>query len=346
MATEPTAEDLESSRDPRFLRQRIKRQQGLVAFLQLARRIRIDNGTSPDLVDVAINQAEQELRGLIAADGGRIVPRKRAKAKSSETCTVYIDECGAHSLTAKEDFGAFCLASVIVRDQDLDVFDAKWRRWKRQNLGSENECVHEPDVRKRSAPFYRSDPKQQEELLSSLSKILAELEFCAIACVLRREQYVAEFGNDAMNCSLPQHGYLMTLHFTAERIALALQNNFGGAKARLILESRGPKEDAAMQYEFARLFLDGTAYLHPGYFRRQFFPGLEFGSKKDHLSGLEIADLLARPCADKVLDPTSSPERWEQFRSKFCIGEGETKHSILGLKIVPWDNVFKDLWKS
>jgi hypothetical protein len=342
---EPSPEELESSREHRVARQRIGRQQALVTNLRAALRLRLNNGLDTALVEPAVKQAEDELVELAKIVGGRIESRKKPKVSGTETCTIYIDECGAHSLTVKEDFGAFCLAAVIIRDQDLQVFEAKWKRWKLQNLGSETRRVHEPEVRKRREVFYRRDKARQEALIGSLSEILKELEYAAVVCVLHREKYVTQYGDASMDESLPHHGYLMTLHFMAERLALALQTQFGGARARLILEARGPKEDAEMQYEFARLFLDGTSYLAPDYFRRQFLPGLRFKSKDDHVAGLEIADLIARPCAEKVLDPTRNPERWEPVRAKLCQGV-ETKHSILGLKITPWDDAYKDLWKS
>lgn len=228
MSGKSTPEDLDQSREPRFGKQRTKRQQCVVGYLQLARRLRIDNGLSTEVIDRSINQAEQELTELASMAGGRIVPRKRAKVDSTETCTVYIDECGAHSFTAKEDFAAFSLAAVIVRDQDRPVLNAKWRRWKLQNLGSENALVHEPEVRRRLDTFYRPDPKEQRQLLDSLATILRELEFAAVVCVIRREAYAEQFGDKAMDCSLPEHGYLLNLHFVAERIALSLQNHFAG----------------------------------------------------------------------------------------------------------------------
>ncbi|HEY1682116.1 MAG TPA: DUF3800 domain-containing protein [Candidatus Tumulicola sp.] len=344
--TESSPEDLENSRDHRVLRQRIALQQVLVANLRLAKRSRIDLALDPALIEPALKQAEDELSNLTAQAGGRIEPRKKAKVDSIETCTVYIDECGTHSLMAKEEFGAFCLAGVIVRDKDLEAFEAKWKHWKLENLGAELRKVHEPDVRRRTGSFWLGkDTARQDKVIASLSEVLGELDYTAIACVLHREKYLEQYGDDVMDASLPRHGYLMTVHFLAERVAMALQHQFGGAKARLILESRGPKEDALIQYEFARLFLDGTAYLAPGYFRRQFFPGLEFKSKDDHVTGLEIADLVARPCADKVLDPRSDPARWQDVRKKLCQGQG-TKHSILGLKVVPWAAEYADLWKS
>ncbi|MGO9934138.1 MAG: DUF3800 domain-containing protein [Steroidobacteraceae bacterium] len=343
---DPSAEELEGCRDHRLTRQRLERQQALVLNLRAAHRLRVNTGLDSSLTGKALQQSEDELAELQKLAFGRIEHRKKPKINSSETCSIYIDECGTHSLTAKDDFKAFCLAAVIVRDADVDVFDASWKRWKLKYLGSESRKVHEPDVRKKTGSFwFNRDTAKQKETIDALSTILDELEYVSIVCVLHRDKYIEQHGDTAMDESLPHHGYLMSLHFMAERLALALQTQFGGAKGRLTFEARGPREDAELQYEFARLFLDGTSYLAPDYFRRQFLPGLRFKAKKDNVPGLEIADLIARPCGEKVLNPESTPERWEQARTKLCQGS-ETKHSILGLKVTPWSDTYIDLWKS
>ena len=345
-STEPSPEDLEASREQRVARQQIGRQQALVSNLRAARRLRVNNGLSPALIDPALQQAEDELVTLLAVVGGSMEHRKRPKVSGTESCAIYLDECGAHPLASPDSFGAFVLAAVIVRDQDADVFEAKWKRWKLQQLGSETSPIHEPDVRKRKHSFRKGgNSARQAATLASLAQILKDLEYSAVVCVLDRPKYLAAHGVASMDESLPNHGYLMTLHFMAERLAMALQHHFGGAKGRLILEARGSKEDAELQYEFARLFLDGTSYLAPDYFRRQFLPGLLFKLKNDHVAGLEVADLIARPCGEKVLAPTSTPDRWPEVRTKLCQGV-ETKHSILGLKMTPWDDAYIDLWKS
>ena len=137
----------------------------------------------------------------------------------------------------------------------------------------------------------------------------------------------------------------MSLDFLAERLAIILDQQFDGARAQIVAEARGPAEDALIQHEFARLHLDGTSYVGPSYFRQQFCPGIQFEKKTANIMGLQLADLLARACGDKVVNPATEPARWPEFRDKLC-GGIETKHSILGLKIMPWRAEYSALWKS
>ena len=126
---------------------------------------------------------------------------------------------------------------------------------------------------------------------------------------------------------------------------MILESQFNCASAHIIAEARGSREDALLQYEYVRLLLDGTSYISPSWFRQQLTPAIEFRTKEDNCSGLQIADLLARPCGEKIINNLSTPDRWPEFREKLCLGQ-ETAHSILGLKIVPWHERYIDIWKS
>jgi hypothetical protein len=294
-----------------------------------------------------IQQGKDELVNFVDAAKGPVLPRRRPQNKASgETCTIYIDECGSHNLAAKEKFQAFVLSAVAIRDCQLAELDARWKWWKRYYLGSSTKKVHEPDIRDGAKSFWcHGKAKKREKAVAALDLIIPKLDFTGFACVVNMERYKELVGAKPLDESLPTHLYLMAVNFLAERLALALDTHFNGAKGRLVLEARGPKEDATIQYEFARLFLDGTSYVSATFFRDQFFPGLEFRRKDSNSTGLQLADLLARPCGEKILNPCSTPGRWHVFRDRLCPGL-ETAHSILGLKVVPWEERYEDIWTS
>jgi hypothetical protein len=259
---------------------------------------------------------------------------------------VYIDECGTHSLSKREPFEAFVLAGVIVPDYQYPALNELWRKWKQRNLGSPTKVVHEPNLRKGNGSFwFEGDRVKRSQVRSSLKQLLNELPFSAIVCVVNRPEYVQEIGIEALDASLPRHPYLMAIQFLMERLVFVLDRQFNGARARIIAEGRGPLEDALFQNEYTRLLIAGTSYVSAAWFRQQLVPGVEFRTKVDNIAGLELADLLARPCGEKVMAPEETPERWPEFRDKLCQGQ-ETMHSILGLKIVPWHEKYNDLWKS
>ncbi|MGP6189290.1 MAG: hypothetical protein ACLPSH_04285 [Vulcanimicrobiaceae bacterium] len=339
--------DLTASRDARVQRRLRQQLEESLAHLGFARRLREESRRDLSIIDAVIKQSNDELGASCIDDEGRIVPRRRPKSEDrGDRYILYVDECGNHALNAKESFTAFSLSAVLVHERDLVRLEETWGAWKKEYLGSEAKVVHEPDIRGKTKSFYcGGDSNRQNAAVESLDKCIRGLPFTGFVCIIEREKFVARFGKDSVDTSLPRHSYLLTVNFLAERVALAIDTQLGGGKARWVIESRGPKEDAAFQYEFARLFLDGTAYLAPHFFRKLFLPGLTFLGKGDCSAGLQLADMQARPCAEKVMRPVTTPARWETFRDKLCRGK-ETGHSILGLKILPWDEAYERLWES
>jgi Protein of unknown function (DUF3800) len=344
MPQPPTPRQLEASRDRRVAQQNLAKQQNYVNLLRRAARLREDNNQSPDPALLRlVAEGDDRLRALTQRAGGTVVPRRRPRNKlSGETCRVFIDECGAHSLTAKEPFPAFILAAVIVRDADWPKVDSQWRDFKAQHLGSADIVVHEPDVRRGEQPF--AEPGRAERL-EAMRATVAALDFSAFAVVVNRPDYVDDHGTGPIDSSLPQRVYLMALDFLLERVVLALDTEFDGARAQVIAESRGAKEDVLLQYEFARVQLDGTSYIAPGWFRSHLCPGIVFEGKSTNNTGLQLADLLARPIGEKAVRPNITPYLWPECRAKLCPGQ-ETKNSILGLKLMPWRDRYLDLWKA
>ena len=343
-----TPEELAASRDTRIAIRQLDHQERYLALLRQAQRIRI-NSNAPDTLSDVILAGESELQRLRLQAGGKVSPRRRPlrpDTDPNDMCTIFVDECGSHSLTSKDGFDAFVLAAIIVPDKHYPQLDTEWKHWKTDNLGSPNKVIHEPNVRRGTGPFYfNKDTTKRASVVQSLQKLLAGIEFLAVTCVVNRVDYMAQVGLQGLDKSLPIHLYLMTLDFLMERLVIVLEKQCGSARARVIAEARGPLEDALLQYEYVRLHIDGTSYISASWFRQQLVPAIEFRTKKENCSGLQIADLLARPCGEKVLDPSKTPERWPAFRKKLCPGQ-ETAHSILGLKIVPWHERYADLWKS
>ena len=345
---ESTPDELAEARGPRVIASQLDRQERYVALLRQAGHVQPDLGYGVDTaLEEVFAQAESELLTLRARAGGRIVSRKRPfQHTDPPKCTIYIDECGQHTLGSKDEFGAFVLAAVIIPDDDYPRIDRLWKQWKSKVLGSSKKKIHEPDVRKGKGPFWFGGKKvESSKARGSLRDILGELDFTVIVCVVNRSEYVKEFGVGPMDASLPFHPYLMAVDFVMERVVMALESSFDGATASVIAESRGPLEDAIFQDEYVRLLIDGTSYISPAWFRQQLAPGVAFKGKDDNITGLELADLAARPCGEKLLAPESSPDFWPIFREKLCSGQ-ETEHSILGFKAVPWDQRYEGLWEK
>jgi len=342
---EGSPEELEDGRASRVAHERMGKLEISVSYLQQAGRLRKDAGLPvDDALEALISRSINECMALKEKSAGRRQSRRRPKKRRepSNRCFIYLDECGQHNVAASDAFAAFVLAAVIVREADLDAFGTEWSTWKTTYLGGADRIVHEPELRHRRPPFAGD---AGEAAASNLPEILGDLPYKVVSVVIHRPDFVADFSTDPIDESLPSHAYLVALDFLLERLVFALESEFDGALGCVIAESRGTKEDAQLQHELSRLQLEGTSYIHPSWFRQQLQPGILFLKKSDNSPGLQVADLAARPIGEKVIDPDSSPPRWDVFRDKLCHGS-ETKNSIVGLKIMPWRDRFDRLWES
>lgn len=341
---------LKSTADSRLALRRLAHHERYQFLLELARRTGLESGTADAGLDAVITKADADRTALQGRAGGLVVARNRPKTGAHSdgrppSVTVYLDECGSHTPRASEKYGAFVLAAIIVKDEAYLELNAGWKQWKNDTFGADV-ILHEPDLRRGQKAFwFDGDYVRRLAAVRSLSNKLDMMDFTAVASVVHLPGYLRYYKEGPVDAILPHNLYLMSLDFILERIVMILESMFGGAKARIIAESRGAKEDAVLQYEFVRLMLDGTSYISDAWFRHQLEPAITFRTKADNITGLQLADLMARPCGDKVLDPASTPERWPHFRTKLAPGQ-ETAHSILGLKIFPWADDFDNLWTS
>jgi Protein of unknown function (DUF3800) len=341
------AAELERDREARHARRQLERQDQYLACLRRAQRLATDLRIPPDAQLQQLISGGEGLRARFAGQSGMLMPSRRratpGDADPSNDSMVFIDECGPHSLAAPDTFPVFTLAAVVVgRKHYHEVLDVQWRSWKETNLGSGDAQLHEPDVRKRERHFVGD---RGVTLVESLRQFLEKAEFGVVACSINRVEFRKLAAPDPLDATLPDHMYLFAMDVLFERIAIVLDMNFPGGRAEVIAESRGPREDALLQYEFARLHLDGTSYIGDAFFRTRLCPGITFHGKTQNCTGLQLADLVARPISEKVANPCSAPERWPEVRRKLYPGK-ETKHSILGLKMAPWDEAYEDLWES
>jgi len=344
----PDTLKMKASVDIRIAARRLDGHEQYLALLRQARRLQLNIGAPDNLSDI-ISKGQSELNNFKKQAKGTISRRRRPTktgAATTDRCYIFIDECGTYSISSKDAFKAFVIAAVIVYEKDYSKVNEQFKRWKGSKLGSRNVFIHEPDVRQgRGSFFCNRNTSVRQQLVSSLHKRLSSLNYSAVACVVHRPEYLAKYGSTSMDPSLPKNLYLMVLDFLMERIVMILEKQFNGAKASVYAEARGPLEDALLQYEYVRLQIDGTSFISPSWFRYQLSPAITFKTKKDNITGLQIADLIARPCGEKVLNPSSNPERWQECKDKLC-KEIETAHSMLGMKIIPWDDKYADVCKS
>lgn len=75
-------------------------------------------------------------------------------------------------------------------------------------------------------------------------------------------------------------------------------------------ESRGGKEDMRLKKSFLKLYEEGTEYLLPERFQSVLTSKqLKVKPKSNNISGLQLADLLAHPSRNEILDENNLLDR-------------------------------------
>jgi hypothetical protein len=205
-------------------------------------------------------------------------------------------------------------------------------------LGKRDASVHEPSVRTRSGRFYDADPARAQAKIDSLDKRLQSLPFTCIASAIDKRRFSEMYPSGQVDDFLPTSAYLMCVDFIMERFTHFLCHAGNGAQGSVRAESRGLREDAEVHHEYLRLHLEGTQFCSGSQFRGYLRPFIQFERKDGNSTGLQVADLMARPLADKILDPGGTPARWEVVASKLYDGT-QGRRSSYGFKIFPATDV-------
>lgn len=243
---------------------------------------------------------------------------------------VYVDESGDHSMqTIDEQYPLFVLAFCVFhkRHYSEQVVSAL-EKFKFNHFGHDQVVLHENDIRKEKGAFnsFRSR-EQKTRFLDELTDIIERSNFILISCVIdkRSLRKRADAGSNPYHIAL---GFcLETLHdFLKEK----QQHE---KKTHVVMECRGSKEDNELELEFRR-FCDGN--------NRLAMPlpfDILFADKKAMSSGLQLADLVARPIGLSVLRPGQENRAFDVLKRKFYCDGGREQvgrgYEELGLKIYP-----------
>lgn len=243
---------------------------------------------------------------------------------------VYVDESGDHGMQSiDEQYPLFVLAfCVFHKGHYSQKVVPALENFKFKHFGHDQIVLHEQEIRKEKGVFRIFRTKEhKKQFLEELTLIIDESRFILISCVIdkRRLQTLQE---------KPPNPYHIALRFCLETLYEFLEEkNEQDNLTHIVVEQRGRKEDDELELEFRRI-CDGnnTRELNLKF-------SVLFSDKKVMSSGLQLADLVARPIGLHILRPEQPNRAFEVLRKKFfCDGGREhvgEKYEGLGLKIHP-----------
>lgn len=237
---------------------------------------------------------------------------------------VYVDESGDHSLESVDsNYPIFVLAFCIFhKNHYCERVVPTVEKFKFKYFGHDHIILHEREIRKEEAPFNIFGSKDERiKFLDGLNDLVRNNNFVLTACIIDKAALGPKQSSDN-----PYHlalGFCLgTLYdFLKEKEDHVLETH-------IIVERRGDKEDSALELEFRRI-CDHNSYPFK----------LRIADKKVNSSGLQLADLVARPIGINFLRPTQSNRAFDILKLKlYCSGGRHavgTGYEGWGLKVYP-----------
>jgi hypothetical protein len=227
---------------------------------------------------------------------------------------VYADESGDHGMVNIDpQYPMFALTFCVMRK---DAYTAEivpaMQGFKFGIWGHDTVVLHEHEIRKSTGPFgvLRTDRTLRTRFMDELNALIETAPMTIFASVIDKAKHRDKYAN-------PWNPYEIALHFCMERLHILMTaEKQHGKTVHVVFESRGPKEDKELELEFRRIAGNDS---HWGY-RRHDFSRFDFQPvfipKAANASGLQLADLTARPIALSRLRPDQPNRAFEIIRPK------------------------------
>lgn len=243
---------------------------------------------------------------------------------------VYVDESGDHSLQSIDrNYPVFALAFCVFHKRHYsEVIVPALEKLKFNHFGHDQVILHEHEIRKRVGVFnFSGDRAHQVRFMEELTDIMAFGNFVLISTVIDKQELKKQSveGSNAYHIALA-HCMETLYEFLGEK---SEQHK----KTHVVVECRGKKEDAELELEFRRI-CDGSNRLgiHLPF-------DILFADKKAMSSGLQLADLVARPIGLQTLRPDQENRAFEALKVKLYCDQGRegagNGYEGVGLKVFP-----------
>ena len=257
-------------------------------------------------------------------------PVSAPTARRYSDYVIYVDESGDHSLASIDaDYPVFVLALCAFHKRHFsEKIIPAVEKLKFNYFGHDSVVLHENEIRKQKGDFaFLSHRPTRVEFMDQLTAIMDASNFVLIACVVDKHRLNRNEGAGSNPYHIALGICLEALRcFLAEKLQDQLQTH-------VVVECRGKKEDAELELEFRRI-CDGD---NAG--NRHLPFDIVFAEKKTNLTGLQLADLVARPVGVNYLRPEQDNQAFEVLKRKFyCDGGRDAVGSgfeNVGLMIYP-----------
>ena len=219
----------------------------------------------------------------------------------------YADESGDHSLTSiDQTYPVFVLSLCgFSKSTYCSRIVPKFQRLKFDYFGHDATVLHERDIRKQIGDFrILNNPEIRASFVGDLSAALETSPFRIFTTII--------FKPDLRHDLFPENPYAISLRICLQQAYRFLSTRRElGKRTYFVFEKRGLREDAELELEFRRL-VDGENDL--GVPMAGF--NIHFSDKRTNSTGMQIADLTARPIGLSIFRPGQPNRAFELIERK------------------------------
>lgn len=244
---------------------------------------------------------------------------------------VYVDESGDHGLQSIDpQYPIFSLAFCIFKKSDyIKTIAPALNTLKCKYWGHCDVVLHEHDIRKsmRGDWSLLTDENKRKAFLSDVTTFMSDAPFHVIASVIKK-QVLTRY-------STPKSPYELAMLFCMERLNnWLIQHQQSSCIVQVHFEARGKKEDNELELEFRRICDNAATSVSSATNFSQIDYRIRFLDKKANSTGVQLADLIARPVGLHVLRPEQDNQAFDIIKSKF-ITHHNGNYQGKGLKVFP-----------
>lgn len=237
---------------------------------------------------------------------------------------IFADESGSPVLENPDPtFPVFVLNCVLVaKDVYATTVVPRLQKLKFEAVGHDQLILHERDIRRaqNAFAFLQRDPVVRERFLEQVNAVVEGADVTVAAAVIHKVKLAQRYAN-------PWSPYELGLQFCLETLLDRLiQLGQAGRTIHVIFEARGKREDRELELFFRQMTSNQNrwGYRKVDFMQMQWEP--LFVDKRSNSSGLQLADLMARPIGLAALRPAQPNRAYEVLRPKLALG---------GMKVFP-----------
>lgn len=215
--------------------------------------------------------------------------------KRQITHTLYLDETGdANLLKINQQYPIFGLGGVIIPVEAEKVLDDQLRSVKREIFENEDIILHSTDLRKARRGFEAMlNENAREEFYKKFNEYIMNAEVNFISGFVKKTEHLRKYKS-------PYEPYEWCVELVLERIAKVMHRESGFC--RIVLESRGKREDKAIKDAIIRHLHVGCRYVSASSLRESVSEDIHFQPKNRNGTGLQVSDMMIYPVARAILN--------------------------------------------